>query len=320
MPVTDRPTPRERVAALLPRGPVGAPVREGSPPGWVPALPPPVTAPAPPPAPPAGSRPVPPAAAVPAVDLAAGEPVAPALGATMRAALASRLPPAVRGGRWSPGRPAVVGLLLLVLIAAVAAVALVLHGRPSVGGGAEALQTLPPAGPASGQGERTAQTVPSAASVRPGLVVDVAGRVHRPGVLRLAAGARVVDALQHAGGALPGTDTDDLDLARPLLDGEQVRVGLGPAPVSAVGPRGTAAGAGGAAGGSTAAGAPGAPLDLNAATAEQLDGLPGVGPVMAQKILTWRQAHGRFARVEDLQEISGLGGKKYAALAPLVRV
>lgn len=139
------------------------------------------------------------------------------------------------------------------------------------------------------------------------VVVDVAGKVRRPGVFTLPAGSRVIDAIGRAGGARAKVDLSGLNLARVLADGEQVLVGQEPA-------HGVAAGA---------ASAPGAPsagglVSLNTASLEQLDGLPGVGPVTAQKILTWRQQHGSFASVDELLEIDGIGEKTLADLAPMV--
>jgi competence protein ComEA len=146
------------------------------------------------------------------------------------------------------------------------------------------------------------------------VVVDVAGRVRRPGVVDLPVGARVVDALRAAGGAVPGTDLTSLNLARPLVDGEQVAVGVEPADAAqqpAPHPGAVQA---------SPAPSPAEVVDLNAATLEQLDSLPGVGPVLAQRILDWRQEHGRFSSVEELGEVSGIGDARLADLRPRVRV
>lgn len=135
------------------------------------------------------------------------------------------------------------------------------------------------------------------------LLVHVAGKVRQPGVVQLPAGARVIDAVEAAGGALPGADLSSLNLARPLTDGEQVLVGVPPAP-----------------GGPTAKPTGQTVVDLNTATLEQLDALPGVGPVLAQRILDYRDEHGRFESVEDLQQVTGIGARKFAELSELVRV
>lgn len=143
------------------------------------------------------------------------------------------------------------------------------------------------------------------------IVVDVSGKVRRPGVQTLRAGARVADALRAAGGVLAGTDTTGLNRARILLDGEQVVVGLPAAaqpPGAVVGP--------GAAGG---AAPPTGPLSLNTATAEQLDTLPGVGPVLAQHIVDYRTEHGGYGSVDELRQVTGIGDRRFADLAPLVR-
>jgi competence protein ComEA len=142
------------------------------------------------------------------------------------------------------------------------------------------------------------------------VTVDVAGKVRRPGVATLPAGSRVVDALRRAGGARGGVDLSGLNLARVLVDGEQILVGRRTA---AAAPGGLAASA------STAAPpATGTLVNLNTATAEELDTLPGVGPVTAQKILQWRAAHGAFSAVDELLEVDGIGEKTLADLAPLV--
>ncbi len=140
----------------------------------------------------------------------------------------------------------------------------------------------------------------------PAIVVDVVGKVRHPGVYRLSGAARVDDALRAAGGALAGVDLSGVNLARRLTDGEQVAVGVpGVSPTPAVAGTSTmpasSTGAGGA-------------VDLNTATLEQLDALPGVGPVLAQHILDWRAAHGRFDSIDQLQEVSGIGPSKFAAL------
>ncbi|WSJ30064.1 ComEA family DNA-binding protein [Streptomyces subrutilus] len=135
-----------------------------------------------------------------------------------------------------------------------------------------------------------------------GVVVDVSGKVRDPGVRRLPAGARVEDALAAAGGVRPGTDTSGLNLARVLVDGEQVRVG-GPAPPE---------------GGPGPSPAPG-PLSLGSATVEQLDGLPGVGPVLARHIVDFRTARGGFRSVEELRQVNGIGERRFADLRTLVR-
>lgn len=151
-----------------------------------------------------------------------------------------------------------------------------------------------PSGPSPGAGAVAA------------LVIDVAGKVHRPGLVRLPAGSRVADAIAAAGGLLPGVDVSSVNRARVVTDGEQVVVGVEGAPL--------AAGKGTAAPGGTVV------LDLNAATAEQLDTLPGVGPVMAAKILSWRAEHGHFATVDELKDVPGIGERKFASLSPRLRV
>lgn len=137
------------------------------------------------------------------------------------------------------------------------------------------------------------------------LTVDVAGKVRRPGIAVLAAGSRVVDALEAAGGARRGVDLTALNLARPLVDGEQILVGTtAPAGVPAtVGDPGT-----------TGAGGP--LVNLNTADAATLETLPGVGPVTAGAIIAWRDQHGGFTAVEELLEVDGIGDATLAQIAP----
>ncbi|MFJ4337608.1 helix-hairpin-helix domain-containing protein [Streptomyces sp. NPDC088915] len=155
-----------------------------------------------------------------------------------------------------------------------------------------------------------APPVPSGAKV----VVDVGGKVRRPGVLTLPAGSRVEDALRAAGGVRSGADLTGVNRARVLTDGEQVLVDVPGAQAGGPGP-----GSGGNAGGAGGGGAPGAPVSLNSATVEQLDTLPGVGPVLAQHIVDHRTEHGGFRSVSELREVSGIGERRFADLEPLVR-
>jgi competence protein ComEA len=147
--------------------------------------------------------------------------------------------------------------------------------------------------------------------VSPPVVVQVIGSVRRPGVVRLPAGSRVGDALAAAGGLKPGAGSGLLNLARRVVDGEQLVVGTGPASTGS---------ASAPAGSGTDRSSPAGRLDLNSADLAALDRLPGVGPVMAQRILDWRAANGRFASVEQLREVDGVGARTYARLAPLVQV
>ena len=142
-------------------------------------------------------------------------------------------------------------------------------------------------------------------------MVDVAGKVRRPGIATLPLGSRVVDALEAAGGARRGVRLGTLNLARVLTDGEQVVVGQqgvpGVAPSAAASP-----GTGGGAAGSTPM------VNLNSATQAELEELPGVGPVTAQAILTFRSEQGAFTAVDELLEVSGIGDATLAELAPFV--
>jgi competence protein ComEA len=139
------------------------------------------------------------------------------------------------------------------------------------------------------------------------LVVAVQGRVAHPGLYRLAAGARVADALDAAGGALPGVDLSHVNLARRLVDGELLLVGETPPPDQAGGPP---------VGGAVAGGK----VNLNTATLAQLDTLPGVGPALAQRIVDFRTGHGGFRSVDELRKVEGIGEAKFAQLKDLVTV
>jgi competence protein ComEA len=139
--------------------------------------------------------------------------------------------------------------------------------------------------------------------------VHVTGAVRRPGVYRLPSWARLDLAITRAGGATPGADLVGVNLAAKVADGQQVIV-----------PRRGAGASPAAAGDSAGGGAGSAPISLNTATVDQLDELEGVGPATAQKILDWRKQHGGFKSVEDLQQISGIGPKRFESLKDKVRM
>ncbi|MFE1826212.1 helix-hairpin-helix domain-containing protein [Streptomyces yangpuensis] len=170
----------------------------------------------------------------------------------------------------------------------------------------EVTAPAPAAPPVLPAGATASAAAPGAAGGGAGparIVVDVGGKVRDPGVRRLPAGSRVEDALAAAGGVRPGADTTGLNRARVLVDGEQVLVGVTAQPPP-----------GGAAGGPAAG-----PLSLGSATVEQLDGLPGVGPVLAQHIVDFRTVRGGFRSVEDLRQVNGIGERRFADLRKLVR-
>ncbi len=238
------------------------------------------------------------------------------------ARLAALLPAAVHS-RFEVSRRGAIGVVVLALAAACIAAVLAWRSRP-------APITADP--PAIGVSTSSAST-PGAASMPPAtgppptpsrplptsITVAVVGQVHRPGIVALASGARVADALRAAGGTKPGARLGLLNLAQPLADGDEVVVDVPGSGSQVVGPvpvGGSGAGPPDVPGAST----PAAPVNLNTATAEQLDALPGVGPVTAQKILDFRTTNGPFTSVDQLREISGIGDAKFAAMSKLVTV
>jgi competence protein ComEA len=159
--------------------------------------------------------------------------------------------------------------------------------------------------PASGVAPFAVAGSASSAAPRARVVVDVSGRVRRPGIAVLRSGARVVDAIRAAGGARPGVDLASLNLARVVTDGEQIVVGGAPTTVVT-----------GAPSGSPVAGL----VDLNTADETTLETLPEVGPVTAQSIITWRTQHGGFSSVDQLLEVDGIGDATLAKLTPYVTI
>jgi competence protein ComEA len=151
------------------------------------------------------------------------------------------------------------------------------------------------------------------------MVVSVVGLVAQPGLVTLAPNARVSDAVSAAGGTLTGSDTLGLNLARQVADGEQIVVGIA-TPAGKPAALGSSVGSRPESGPAAGTTAPAGPVDLNTATVEQLDGLPGVGPVTAAAIVAWRSANGRFASIDQLAEVDGIGPARLEKLRPLVRV
>lgn len=210
------------------------------------------------------------------------------------------LPERLRGTRWTVAPRHLIVIALVLTAGLTWAGCSVLRSRPEP---VPERSSETPAALTTG----TPVAAPSTKPPQTTLTIHVAGKVRRPGLIHTKSGNRVADALEAAGGALPGTDLTTLNLARPLTDGEQILVGApNPQPSSSANPRQTPTTTG--------------PIDLNTATIDQLDDLPGVGPVLAQRILDYRTEHGRFTTIDQLQEVSGVGTKKYEDLKPHVRI
>lgn len=220
--------------------------------------------------------------------------------------------------RIDPGWRAAVAVGTAVLVAAVVTGGWVLSARPhaiavtnstadpaAVASARSAAASAGSLSPAATPGTTTSAPTPAVAM----LIVDVAGKVRHPGLYRLPVGSRIDDAVHAAGGPLPGVDLTTVNLAAKLSDGQQIAVGM---PGAAPAPGGPGAGSGTA--------AVTAPIDLNSATLDQLETLPGVGPVLAQHIIDWRVAHGRFATIDQLRDVSGIGDVKFAELRSRVTV
>jgi competence protein ComEA len=203
-----------------------------------------------------------------------------------------------------------VGAAIAVLLAG--AIAWSLLAAPAPPPNDDAIPRAAAGSSSSGSSSRQSAPGPPAANPSEVVVVYAAGAVMRPGLYRLASSARAADVLDAAGGPAPDADLDQLNLAALVGDGERVYVprrGERPPDALATGPPG-----------SRTAGPPTFPLNLNSATAEQLDALPGVGPATARAILAWREQHGRFKRVDDLLNVRGIGMAKLDALRAQVKV
>lgn len=236
-----------------------------------------------------------------------------------------RLPDSIRRGRRDVSGRAVRGVLVVVVVAlAVLAARAWMAQRestPEPAAGAQASNSAPAVVEAGDRGPFTSG--PSAAGAGPSasgrVTVHVVGEVRRPGVVSLAAGSRVSEAVEKAGGTTRDADLGALNLARVLVDGEQVVVPEpGQAPTGAPGSapdEGAAPTAPGA-----APGVGEAAVNINTADQSSLETLPGVGPVLAQAIIEWRTQNGGFTSVEELNEVSGIGEKVFAKLAPKVTV
>jgi competence protein ComEA len=243
------------------------------------------------------------------------------------AALSRWLPDSKPGGttswiaavRADPGRAGVIALAAVGVFAVLITVFTVVRDKPPPVVAAK----LPPV-----QMVSSGSPTPGPAAPKPDepVVVSVVGLVHKPGLVTLNPGARVADALTEAGGALDGADLIGLNMARRVADGEQIIVGIAGPPAeptvmgSSISPEADAAAPAGTPTTTGNAPTPGGLVDLNTATVEQLDTLPGIGPVTAAAIVAWRDSNGRFSSVDQLGDVDGIGPARLEKLRDHVRV
>ena len=262
-----------------------------------------------------------------------------------KATLADRLPPTLRG-RWALDRTTGIVLAVSVLLGALLVGGwavlrakphelAVSRERPLGYGGEDGAGGARGAAPAESAQVDSLPSVPvslgsvSGDAVPGGLIpggsapgtgadgsviVDVEGKVAKPGVRTLPAGSRILDAINAAGGALPGTDLASLNQAQVLVDGEQVLVGVTPPPQDDAG---TTTGRGKKSRGHAGPGSV-QPVHLNTATVDDLEQLPGIGPALAQRVIDYRTQHGAFHAVDELRQVSGFGGQRFDNLAPMI--
>ncbi len=237
-----------------------------------------------------------------------------------------------RGQAWlsairaDPGRSGGIALGVIGALAVLITVFTLVRDRPAPVVSAklppvEMVSTISPgASPSAAPGVPPGPGSPTTAQAGQSVVVSVVGLVQQPGLVTLAPGARIADAVSAAGGPLNGADTVGLNLARHVADGEQIVVGIA-TPAGRPAALGSSVRSGSPETGPAAASTtPNGPVDLNTATVEQLDTLPGVGPVTAAAIMAWRQANGTFTAIDQLGEVDGIGPARLEKLRPLVRI
>jgi competence protein ComEA len=198
------------------------------------------------------------------------------------------------GAAFDPGRRGLRALALVAVVVVLGAAVLAWWSRPQ-----PEPVVMPQLSPV------VAGTAGPATNQPAELVVAVSGEVREPGLVHLPPGARVADAIEAAGGLLPGADVDHLNLARKVTDGELITVGIPPPPEAAEGAPDSGTGG---------------KVNLNTATLDELETLPGIGPALAQRIIDYRTSNGSFTSVGELREVSGIGEVRFAELQDLVTV